>query len=77
MKEFDTTTSHAHETAARYDATVDQIIAFEQGDLDEDATIALFQALVNSGLAWQLQGAYGRMASQLISAGLVHPLTLQ
>jgi hypothetical protein len=50
---------------------IDKIIAYEQGDLDEDATIELFQELVNSGLAWQLQGSYGRTAKSLIDAGLV------
>ena len=50
-------------------ATVDQIIAFENGDLDEDGTIELFQDLVNTGMAWQLQGSYGRTAQALIEAG--------
>lgn len=50
---------------------VSKIIAYEQGDLDEDETIELFQELVNSGLAWQLQGSYGRTAASLIEAGLV------
>ena len=48
---------------------VDKIIAFEQGDLDEDGIIELFQELIDSGLAWQLQGSYGRMASSLIENG--------
>lgn len=52
---------------------VTQIIAFEQGDLDDEATIALFQHLVDSGMAWSLQGSYGRMAAALIDAGLVTP----
>ena len=38
---------------------VSQIMAFESGELDEDQTIELFQSLINSGLAWQLQGSYG------------------
>ena len=50
---------------------IDGIIAFESGDLDEDGIIALFQKLVDSGVAWQLQGSYGRMAQALIEEGLV------
>ena len=48
---------------------VDKIIAFEQGDLDEEGVIELFQELIDSGLAWQLQGSYGRMANSLIENG--------
>ena len=47
------------------------IIAYEEGELDEDQMVELFQKLVNSGLAWQLQGHYGRTAQALIDAGLV------
>mgnify|MGYP001397707787 CR=1 FL=1 len=47
------------------------IIAYEAGELNETETIELFQELVNSGLAWQLQGHYGRTAAALIDAGLV------
>jgi hypothetical protein len=47
------------------------IIAYEQGDLEDEEVIYLFQQLVNSGLAWQLQGSYGRMAASLIQAGTI------
>ena len=50
---------------------VDRIIRFENGEMDTEETICLFQDLVNTGLAWQLQGSYGRMAKDLIDAGLV------
>jgi hypothetical protein len=45
------------------------IIAYEQGDLSDEATIELFQSLIDSGLAWSLQGHYGRTAQALIQAG--------
>lgn len=50
---------------------IDQIIAYESGELSDEGIIALFQELVNSGMAWKLQGSYGRMAQALIEAGLV------
>jgi hypothetical protein len=49
----------------------DQITAFEDGELDGDETVALFQKLVDTGLAWELQGYYGRFAAALIKDGLV------
>ena len=50
---------------------VDRIIHFENGELDEAETIELFQDLVDSGLAWTLQGSYGRIAEELIRKGQV------
>ena len=47
------------------------IIAYEQGELSEEAVLELFQALVDSGLVWALQGHYGRTAAGLIQAGLI------
>ena len=48
---------------------VDFIIEFEQGGLSDDAIIDGFQYLIDTGLVWQLQGSYGRMAKMLIEDG--------
>lgn len=47
------------------------IIAYESGSLNEQETIEMFQRLVDTGLAWKLQGHYGRAARDLIEGGLV------
>jgi hypothetical protein len=52
---------------------VSAIIAFEQGELDETETIELFQHLIDTGLAWTLQGFYGRTAASLIQDGVCFP----
>lgn len=56
-----------------YDASaVDFILWYEQDQSGEDAEhrmIVGFQALLDSGLVWKLQGSYGRTAAALIKAG--------
>ena len=47
------------------------IIAFEQGELSGINIIKLFSELVKNGMAWTLQGSYGRTASDLIDAGIL------
>jgi hypothetical protein len=51
---------------------VERIMDFEAGELDEQDTIELFQHLVDTGMAWSLQGSYGRAAIALIEAGHIH-----
>lgn len=48
---------------------LDQIIAYEAGELSDLQTLRLFSFLVKSGRAWELQGSYGRTAQALISDG--------
>ena len=54
--------------AKRYDP-VDKIIDYESGTLSDGEVLRLFSHLVKTGLAWQLQGHYGRTAHALIEAG--------
>jgi len=49
--------------------TLDFIMAYEGGELDESEITEGFQDLIDSGTAWTLQGCYGRMAARLIEAG--------
>ena len=56
-----------------FDDLTSKIIAYETDALDEAATIELFQHLVDTGMAWKLQGHYGRTAAALIEAGKVVP----
>lgn len=52
---------------------LDQLIAYEHGDLnDEEELIDLFQHLIDTGVAWKLQGHYGRTAHSLIEQGVCH-----
>ncbi len=48
-----------------------QIIDYEDGKMSEAEIVSFFQMLVDTGLAWKLQGSYGRMAHRLIQSGLV------
>jgi hypothetical protein len=49
----------------------DKIIAYEEGMLDGAGMVYLFAELVRNGMAWSLQGHYGRMASRLIETGIL------
>jgi len=50
---------------------VGKIMEHEDGVLDQEETLELFQHLVDTGMAWQLQGSYGRIAVALIRAGYI------
>ena len=39
---------------------------------DEDTQVEAWQHLVDTGLAWQLQGSFGRTAARLIEQGVIH-----
>ena len=48
---------------------VNDIIDYESGDMVWDRLVAFFQSLIDTGLAWQLQGHYGRTAMELAREG--------
>ena len=52
---------------------VEKIIDFENGNMTEEEIIEFFQSIIDLGLVWDLQGFYGRMASNLIEEGLCTP----
>jgi len=44
----------------------------EGAGLTEKQNIQIWQHLVDTGMAWSLQGWYGRTASAMIEAGIIH-----
>jgi hypothetical protein len=50
------------------------IMEFETGELDDEGVITLFQYLVDTGLAWSLQGSYGRLAHDMLEKGIINPM---
>ena len=50
---------------------VGKIMAFEQGELDNEEVYSLFQFLLDSGMIHSLQGSYQRMAEELLLAGVI------
>ena len=49
---------------------VDDVIAYESGQMDEDEAIEFFQGLINSGAILHLQGSYQRTAQMLMDNGM-------
>ena len=50
---------------------VDRIIDYETNNLTDEQTLDLFADLIRTGMAWSLQGHYGRIASSLIEQGII------
>lgn len=52
---------------------IEKIMKYEDGEMNDDEVIELFQELVDNGMAWRLQGHYGRTAHALIEGGFIEP----
>lgn len=48
-----------------------KIIEFESGGLNDAEVVELFAELIRNGMAWSLQGHYGRTASSMIEMNLI------
>lgn len=57
-----------------FDATM---IAEGAQEATQDEQIEAWQYLIDTGLAWQLQGSFGRTAAQLIEEGICTPKAQQ
>lgn len=66
----------ARKRAAKRAATMNPyratMIAEGVEEADEATQIEAWQYLVTSGLAWQLQGSFGRQAARMIEEGIIH-----
>ena len=49
----------------------ENISAYENDRLDEEAVIKLFQHLVDNGQVWELDAKYGKKAVELAEAGRI------
>lgn len=49
------------------------VMEYEAGELNDEQTVEGFQHLIDNGMAWRLQGHYGRTAHALIENGLCTP----
>lgn len=52
--------------------TIDKMMEYEMGNLEENEILEMFQELVDDGVVWKLQGHYGRMANRLIEGGYIN-----
>ena len=54
----------------KYDVS-ENISAYENGKLDDAAIDKLFQHLVDTGLVWELEGHYSKIAVELAELGRI------
>ena len=50
-----------------------ELTGISEDELTEELYLKAWQYLVDTGLAWSLQGSFGRTATALIEEGLIKP----
>jgi hypothetical protein len=64
------------ETIQKYEMDIYTAVGIAEGFEEpesEEQVIAAWQYLVDTGVAWQLQGRFGRTAHDLIQNGIINP----
>jgi hypothetical protein len=51
---------------------IDEIVRYESGEMDEEQEIEFFQALLDTGTIFSLQGHYQRQMDRMIENGVVN-----
>lgn len=51
----------------------ERVLLYETDQMSEQEMISMFQDLVDTGMAWKLQGHYGRTSMILLDAGVIAP----
>ena len=54
-----------------FQSMASKLFDYEEGRLNQEETLALFQSLVDSGMISELQGSHQRTAQAMIDAGLI------
>lgn len=49
----------------------EKLMRYENGEMTQEEMLELFAHLIETGLAWTLQGSYGRTARELVRAGYI------
>jgi hypothetical protein len=68
---LDQTATAEQVSAAEHKLLYERLIFWEQGQLSETETLAFFQDVVNSGLAWRSTGSVRRTAALLLREGRI------
>lgn len=56
----------------RYERLLDEIFAYEHGQLTDHEVVNLFQELIKNGMVWKLPPHYGQQALCLLADGYCH-----